>query len=132
MLFRLVTARVTSCTSWEWTPRRTRNTTRRSTTFQKALATDPQETIYELAARRARFESGQQHVQAGKKLQQSGDLEKALVEFQKAFAVDPGSMIAFQEIKKPRTAGAEGQGLRQAGRKTADLGREERRRRAWR
>src|SRR5579863_7578823 len=70
--------------------------------FQKALATDPQETIYELAARRARFESGQQHVQVGKKLLDTSDLEKALAEFQKAFAADPGSMIAFQDIQQTK------------------------------
>jgi len=70
--------------------------------FEKALATDPQETIYELAARRVRFESGQAHVQAGKKLLQTGDLEKALAEFQKAFAADPGSMVALQDINETK------------------------------
>jgi general secretion pathway protein D len=70
--------------------------------FEKALATDPTETIYELAARRVRFESGQQHVQAGKKLLETGDPEKALAEFQKAFAADPGSMIAFQDMTQAK------------------------------
>ena len=36
--------------------------------YQEALSTDPKETIYELATRRTRFESGQEHVKAGKKL----------------------------------------------------------------
>src|SRR3984885_14258083 len=70
--------------------------------FQKALAADPQEVIYELAARRVRFESGQQHVLAGKKLLETSDLEKALAEFQKAFAADPGSMISFQYIQQTK------------------------------
>src|SRR5580700_11895654 len=60
--------------------------------YQEALKTDPQEIIYELAARRARFESGQEHIKAGKKLLDASDLEKALAEFQKAFGADPGSM----------------------------------------
>lgn len=70
--------------------------------FEKALDTDPQETIYELAARRARFEAGQQHVQNGKKLLDSQDLERALAEFQKAFAADPGSMVALQDIDQTK------------------------------
>jgi general secretion pathway protein D len=70
--------------------------------FEKALDTDPQETIYELAARRARFEAGQQHVQNGKKLLASQELEPALAEFQKAFAADPGSMVAFQDIDQTK------------------------------
>ncbi len=45
---------------------------------------------YELAARRARFESGTAHIEAGKKLQKAGDLEKALAEFQKAFDARSG------------------------------------------
>ena len=49
--------------------------------YEEALKTDPQETIYELATRRARFESGQEHVKAGKKLLDASDLDKALAEF---------------------------------------------------
>src|SRR5665213_396087 len=50
--------------------------------YQEALKTDPQETTYELATRRVRFESGQEHVKSGKKLLDAGDLENALAEFQ--------------------------------------------------
>jgi general secretion pathway protein D len=70
--------------------------------YEEALKTDPQETIYELATRRARFESGQEHVKVGKKLLDASDLEKALAEFQKAFAADPGSMIALQDIQQTK------------------------------
>ena len=70
--------------------------------YEEALKTDPQETIYELATRRARFESGQEHVKAGKKLLDASDLEKALAEFQKAFNADPGSMIALQDIQQTK------------------------------
>jgi general secretion pathway protein D len=68
--------------------------------YQAALKEDPKETSYDIAARRARFESGTAHVEAGNKLQKADDLEKALAEYQKAFNVDPGSMIALQNIQK--------------------------------
>ena len=77
--------------------------------YEQALKTDPKETSYDLAARRARFESGTAHIEAGNKLQKAGDLEKALAEYQKAFNVDPGSMIALQNIQQDEgPAGAEG------------------------
>src|SRR5580698_7140178 len=44
--------------------------------FQAAMKEDPKEATYELSARRARFEAGTAHVDAGKKLQAAGDLEK--------------------------------------------------------
>jgi len=69
---------------------------------QEALAEDPRDTSYELATRRVRFESGQLHVETGKKLLQAEDLEKALEEFQRAFAADPGSMIALQDIQQTK------------------------------
>jgi general secretion pathway protein D len=68
--------------------------------FEQALKEDPKEPTYELAARRARFESGTAHNEAGQKLQKAGDLEKALAEYQKAFNVDPGSMVAFQNMSQ--------------------------------
>jgi general secretion pathway protein D len=70
--------------------------------YQQALDLDPKETTYELAARRARAEAGQAHVEAGKKLLKADDLEKAMAEFQKAFATDPGSMIALQNMQQTK------------------------------
>ena len=70
--------------------------------YQQAIKEDPKEISYELAARRARFESGTAHMEAGTKLQKAGDLEKALAEYQKAFNVDPGSMIALQNIQQAK------------------------------
>jgi general secretion pathway protein D len=70
--------------------------------FQQALKEDPKEPSYELAARRARFEGGTAHIEAGNKLQKAGDLDKALTEYQKAFAMDPGSMIALQNIQQAK------------------------------
>jgi len=70
--------------------------------FQQAMKEDPKDPAYELAARRARFEAGTAHMEAGTKLQKAGDLEKALAEYQKAFNVDPGSMIALQDIQQAK------------------------------
>jgi general secretion pathway protein D len=70
--------------------------------YQQALDLDPKDAGYELAARRARSEAGQAHVDAGKKLLKADDLEKALAEFQKAFATDPGSMIALQNMQQTK------------------------------
>jgi general secretion pathway protein D len=70
--------------------------------YQQALSEDPQDSTYQLAARRIRFECSQAHVEAGNKLQKSGDLEQAQAEFQRAFAVDPGSMIALQNMQQVR------------------------------
>ena len=68
--------------------------------FQQALSQDPKDAAYEVAIRRARFEAGQAHVEAGMKLKRPGQLEQALVEFQKAFSIDPASAIAVQEIRE--------------------------------
>jgi len=68
--------------------------------YQKALSQDPKDPAYDLAARRARFEAGQAHVEAGLKLKAGQQLEQAMLEFQKAFSVDPGSAIALQQLRE--------------------------------
>src|SRR5579863_9258880 len=68
--------------------------------YSEALSQDPSDPTYLLGVRRARFEAGQVHVQAGEKLRQAGKLEDALAQFQKAYAIDPSSAIAIQEIKR--------------------------------
>ena len=65
--------------------------------YTQALSQDPQDASYQLGARRIRFQASQVHVEAGLKLRQAGKLEQALVEFQKAFSIDPGSAIAHIE-----------------------------------
>lgn len=68
--------------------------------YNQALSTDPSDAAYELGMRRARFQAGEQHVLAGQKLREGGKVQEALVEFEKAFAIDPSSAIALQEIKR--------------------------------
>jgi general secretion pathway protein D len=68
--------------------------------YEKALATDPGDMGYQMGARRARFQAAQRHVNTGQKLREKGQLDEALAEFQKAYAMDPSSGIAEQEIKR--------------------------------
>src|SRR5260370_15080695 len=72
--------------------------------YNQAIGQDPQDPAYMLGARRVRFQASQAHVEAGMRLRQAGQLEEALVEFQKAFNVDPGSSIALQQIHQTTEA----------------------------
>jgi general secretion pathway protein D len=68
--------------------------------YEKALNEDPSDAGYLLSVRRVRFQAGQSHVDKGRKLRAQGQLEEALAEYQKAFATDPSSSIAEQEIRR--------------------------------
>jgi general secretion pathway protein D len=68
--------------------------------YEQALSQDPADPSYQLGMRRVRFQAGEVHVTAGQKLRQAGALEDALVEFQRAFSIDPASAIALQELRR--------------------------------
>ncbi len=68
--------------------------------YEQALETDYSEIYYQLLVRRARAGSAQTHVDKGRKMRASGQIADALVEFQRAFTIDPGSSIAEQELKR--------------------------------
>jgi general secretion pathway protein D len=68
--------------------------------YEQAVDQDPSDISYLVPMRKARFEAGQQHVNAGQKLRTTGRLEEAVQEFQKALIADPSSAIALQEIKR--------------------------------
>ncbi|HLG95285.1 MAG TPA: hypothetical protein VKX49_03115 [Bryobacteraceae bacterium] len=72
--------------------------------YEQALGQDPQDAEYQLSARRLRFLAGQAHVESGMRLKNDGKLEEALVEFQRAFSLDPGSAISIQEMKEVSAA----------------------------
>src|SRR5258708_856493 len=57
---------------------------------------------YQFAMRRVRFQAGQAHVERGLKLRLNGKTAAALAEFEKAYAIDPSSSIAEQEIRRTR------------------------------
>src|ERR1035441_10121402 len=67
--------------------------------YRKALAEDPSDIQYQMAAQKARFQASQAHVENGEKIRGQGLLGDAMLEFQRAFAIDPGSTIAVQEIR---------------------------------
>ncbi len=66
--------------------------------YEKALSEDPADIVYRMAADKARFQAAQAHVDAGMKLRDQGQLGEAMLEFQKAWAINPGSAVAQQEI----------------------------------
>lgn len=66
--------------------------------YEKALSEDPGDLSYQMAAQKARFEASSMHVTNGTKTRAEGRLGEALLEFQKAFAMNPSSTLAEQEI----------------------------------
>lgn len=68
--------------------------------YEQALATEPKDPGYLILVRRARFATGQAHIDAGKKLRSEGKLNEALQEFNKAYIIDPSSTSAEQEIRR--------------------------------
>ncbi len=68
--------------------------------YEKALSEDPSDTGYEICVRRVRFQAAQAHVNAGQKLRHEGKVTEALSEFEKAYAMDPSSAIAEQELRR--------------------------------
>ena len=67
--------------------------------YRKALAADPSDIQYQMSTQKASFQDSQLHVENGQKIRAQGSLAEALLEFQRAFAVDPGSIIAVQEVR---------------------------------
>src|SRR5437016_5539690 len=68
--------------------------------YQKALSEDPADLAYQMAVEKIRFQASQAHVEHGILIRGQGQLGEALLEFQKAFAIHPGSTAADQEIRR--------------------------------
>ncbi|HEY1637895.1 MAG TPA: cohesin domain-containing protein [Rhizomicrobium sp.] len=68
--------------------------------YEKAMAEDPAELSYSMAADKARFQAAQGHIDQGLKVRGQGLLGDALLEFQRAYAINPGSSIASQELQE--------------------------------
>jgi general secretion pathway protein D len=68
--------------------------------YQKAAKSNPYNAIYKIKLNRARFEASELHVKRGVELRNQGNLPGAAGEFQRALAIDPGSPIADQELRK--------------------------------
>ncbi len=67
--------------------------------YRKALAEDPAEIVYQMAVDKARFQAAQAHVDQGLKIRAQGQLGEALLHFQKACVINPGSEVARQEFE---------------------------------
>ncbi len=70
--------------------------------YQKALVEDPAEIAYQMAVEKTRFQAGQMYVDRGLKIRATGQLGDALLQFQRAVTIDPGSQIARQELEVTR------------------------------
>src|ERR1022692_330403 len=68
--------------------------------YEKALSEDPADILYQMAATKIHFQAAQSHIDQGLKLRGQGQLGEALLEFQKAYAINPGSPAAIQEIRR--------------------------------
>lgn len=68
--------------------------------FEKAQSEDPTDPVYQVAAEKGRIEAAQAHVEKGMTVRGQGQLGDALTEFQKAYAINPGSTIALQELEE--------------------------------
>src|SRR5580698_3574446 len=67
--------------------------------YQKALAEDPSDPGYQLEVHQARFQSSAGHIKQGLLLRKDGKLAEALLQFEKAYGIDPSSSVAEQEIR---------------------------------
>jgi general secretion pathway protein D len=68
--------------------------------FQEAFRQKPKDLRYRTAYEHTKFLAAAAHVHRGQLLRDSGKLDEAIVEFQKASAVDPSSFIAQQELRR--------------------------------
>src|SRR5450755_3314826 len=67
--------------------------------YNKALAEDPTDPRYQLEVNQARFQASQAHVAIGLKMRKEGQLAPALMQFEKAYGIDPSSSVSEQEIR---------------------------------
>jgi general secretion pathway protein D len=68
--------------------------------YLKAVKADPNNASYKIKLNQIRFEAGALHVKQGVKLRDTGDLQGAVAQFQRAQVIDPSSPVADQELRK--------------------------------
>jgi len=69
---------------------------------ESALSEDPSDPLYQLETRRVRFNAAAKHLKTGQKIRAEGNLSDALLEFNRAYAIDPASPAAQQEIRRTK------------------------------
>jgi len=70
--------------------------------YRLALEKHPASVEYQVKVADISFQAAQAHILKGQKLRDGGDLDSALLEFEKAQSIDPASAIAAQHIQKTR------------------------------
>jgi general secretion pathway protein D len=70
--------------------------------YNKALAEDPADIVYQMAAEKCRFQTAQSHIDKGIRIRARGLLGEALLEFQRAYSINSGSAAAEQELRRTR------------------------------
>ena len=70
---------------------------------ETALSEDPSDAMYQLETRRVRFNAAAKHLKTGQKIRAEGNLSEALLEFTRAYAIDPASPAAQQEIRRTKS-----------------------------
>ena len=70
--------------------------------YEQALKEDPTDTAYQMAVRRVRFSAAAARIDRAQKAREAGKVEEALLEFERAFLIDPSSSLAVQEIKRTK------------------------------
>ncbi|HXB67530.1 MAG TPA: cohesin domain-containing protein [Candidatus Acidoferrales bacterium] len=70
--------------------------------YEKALAEDPADIVYQMAEQKCRFQTAQSHIDKGLRIRARGQLGEALLEFQRAYAINPGSAAAEQELRRTK------------------------------
>ena len=76
--------------------------------YRQAHLKKPKDLRYRTSYERMRFEAANQHVDRGRVLRQSGDIDGAINEFSRALQIDPGNEAAAQELQlseKPQPGG---------------------------
>ncbi len=68
--------------------------------YKQAYDLKPTDLSYRAAFERLRFLAGASHVHRGQLIRETGQLDTALAEFQKACEIDPSSAIARQEVNR--------------------------------
>ncbi|HEU0121519.1 MAG TPA: cohesin domain-containing protein [Bryobacteraceae bacterium] len=70
--------------------------------YELALKEDPTDTGYQMGVRRTRFAAAAGRIDRAQKLRGEGKVEDALLEFERAFLIDPSSSLAVQEIRRTK------------------------------
>ncbi len=68
--------------------------------YQEAFRLRPKDLRYRTSYEHTKFLASAAHVHRGQLLRESGKLDEALLEFQKASTIDPSSFIAQQELRR--------------------------------